>query len=79
MGLFVFSQIWKVQMKLFIDTVVILVQLTTEHVKDTEDTILCGSTYRGTKPSVDTGKGYTNSGKAKKSTSYIIKHLWWET
>lgn len=34
LGLFVFSQSWNVRMKLYIDTVVLLFQLTTEHVND---------------------------------------------
>lgn len=55
LSLFDFSQSWSLQMKLLIDTVVLLYQLTAEHVND-RGTILSGPTYRGTKPSVDIGR-----------------------
>lgn len=42
-------------MKLLIDTVVLLYQLTAEHVNN-RGTILSGPAYRGTKPSVDIGR-----------------------
>lgn len=57
LGLFVFSQCWNGRKKMYIGTAVLLFHLTTEQVNDNGETILCGSRYRRSKPSVDTGKG----------------------
>ncbi len=77
-GLCVFSQSWNAQMLLYIDTVVLLFHLTTKHEKNRGNSPLWSNIQKN-KPNVDTGKGLTNTGRSGKSTSCIIKHLWWET